>query len=35
MLVDGKQVAYEWLSDDDDGRFDADVMERVRNSSPQ
>lgn len=35
MLVDGKQVAYEWLAEDDDGRFDADVMERVRNSSAE
>lgn len=35
MLVDGKQVSYEWLSDDDDGVFDADVMERMQNSSAQ
>jgi hypothetical protein len=29
-LVDGEQVDYNWISEDDDGKFDADAIARAR-----
>ncbi len=29
-LVDGKQVDYAWISEDDDGTFDAEAIQKVR-----